>query len=175
MIHSCCGGKTATKGEELGTRSALPTVALRHRGLIQFLSASSNFDQGAPETLIFNFTKEKIHFCGFWSRLCLWTPTCVFKEQHQTKQEYEEIFLSTTMMWRLLLPAGILITYSSHLDLVVQCSLLHMLHIATFCYTLLHFVTHCYTLLHIATFCYTLQQEWLSFDFTELKCLVLCS
>ena len=82
-----------------------------------------------PDLQFYKRKRLKIHFCGFWSRLCLWTPTCVFKEQHQTKQEYEEIFLSTTMMWRLLLPAGILITYSSHLDLVVQCSL--------------HFVTHC--------------------------------
>ena len=56
---------------------------------------------------------------------------CVYGHLHVylTNKEYEEIFLSTTMMWRLLLPAGILITYSSHLDLVVQCSL--------------HFVTHC--------------------------------
>ena len=77
---------------------------------------------------------------------------CVYGHLHVylTNKEYEEIFLSTTMMWRLLLPAGILITYSSHLDLVVQCSLLHMLHIATFCYTLLHIATHCYILLHIA-------------------------
>ena len=96
---------------------------------------------------MYHFFMHPVYFCGFWSRLCLWTPTCVSKEQHQTKQEYEEIFLSTTMMWRLLLPAGILITYSSHLDLVVQCSLLHILHIATWlhCYTLLHryIVTHC--------------------------------
>ena len=35
-------------------------------------------------------------------------------------------------------------------------TLLHMLHIATHCYTLLHIATHCYTLLHIATHCYTL-------------------
>ena len=69
------GGKTATKGEELGTRSALPTVALRHRGLIQFLSASSNFDQGAPKILIFNselfYKRKKVKNTGCIKKMVL--------------------------------------------------------------------------------------------------------